>query len=107
MLDGVDPDVLAAVEHAARRAPGVYDVTDVRARWIGHRMTIELNVSVNAALTVDAGHRVAKEAQHQIVHHVPHIAGVTVHVDPVAEAGDGYHRVEGHVHDGLPVHSHG
>jgi len=38
MLDGVAPEVLEAVGHAARDAPGVSDVAEVRARWIGHRL---------------------------------------------------------------------
>ncbi len=107
MLDGVDPEVLEAVERAAQHAPGVHRVTDVRARWIGHRMTIDLNVSVDADLMVKNGHEVAKEVRHQILHHVPHIAGVTVHVDPVSESGEAHHRVRAHAHDGLPLHSHG
>jgi cation diffusion facilitator family transporter len=107
MLDGVDPEVLETVERAAQHAPGVHHVTDVRARWIGHRMTIDLNVSVDVDLTVKNGHEVAKEVRHQILHHVPHIAGVTVHVDPVSESGEAHHRVGAHAHDGLPLHSHG
>ena len=61
---------------------------------------------MNSDLTVTDGHRVAKEVQHQILHHVPHVASVAVHVDPVSETDDGFHRVAGHAHDGLPVHRH-
>jgi hypothetical protein len=32
--------------------------------------------------------------------------GVTVHVDPVDEAGEHYLQVLAHTHDGLPAHSH-
>jgi hypothetical protein len=77
MLDGVDPEVLDAAEHAARHVPGVHDVAEVRARWIGHRLTLELNVAVNPDLTVTEGHGVAKEVRHQVLHHVPHVSGVT------------------------------
>jgi hypothetical protein len=48
---------------------------------------------------------VAKEVR-QILHHVPHAASVTIHVDPASETGEGFHHVAGHVHDGLPVHRH-
>jgi cation diffusion facilitator family transporter len=47
MLDGVDPEVVDAAEHAARHVPGVHDVAEVRARWIGHRLALELNVAVD------------------------------------------------------------
>jgi cation diffusion facilitator family transporter len=106
MLDGVDAEVLDAAEHAARHVPGVHDVAEVRARWIGHRLTIELNVAVNPELTVTEGHRVAKEVRHQVLHHVSHVAGVTVHVDPATESGEGFHHIGGHTHDGLPAHGH-
>ncbi|MBI3456250.1 MAG: cation transporter [Candidatus Rokubacteria bacterium] len=106
MLDGVEPEVLDAAEHAARHVPGVHDVAEVRARWIGHRLTLELNVAVNPDLTVTEGHGVAKEVQHQVLHHVPHASGVTVHVDPGTESGETFHHIGSHAHDGLPVHAH-
>jgi cation diffusion facilitator family transporter len=106
MLDGVDPDVVDAAGHAARHVPGVHDVAEVRARWIGHRLTLELNVAVDPNLTVTEGHGVAKEVRHQVLHRVPHVSGVTVHVDPVTESGETFHHIESHVHDGLPGHAH-
>lgn len=106
MLDGVDPEVLDAAEHAARHVPGVHNVTEVRARWIGHRLTLEPNVAVHPGLTVTEGHGVAKEVRHQVLHHVPHVSGVTVHVDPATESGETFHHFDSHAHDGLPVHAH-
>jgi cation diffusion facilitator family transporter len=106
MLDGVDPEILDAAEHAAKHVSGVSDVAEVRARWIGHRLTIELNVAVNADLSVTEGHGVAKEIRHRILHQVPHVSGVTVHVDPATQSGETFHGIDGHAHDGLPIHSH-
>jgi cation diffusion facilitator family transporter len=106
MLDGVDPEILEAAEHAARDAPGVHDVTEVRARWIGHRLTLEVNLAVSPDVTVTEGHGVAKEVRHQVLHHVPHVSAVTVHVDPATESGETFHHIGSHAHDGLPLHSH-
>ncbi|PYN28105.1 MAG: cation transporter [Candidatus Rokuibacteriota bacterium] len=106
MLDGVDPEILDAAEHAAKHVSGVSDVAEVRARWIGHRLTMELNVAVNADLSVTEGHGVAKEIRHRILHQVPHVSGVTVHVDPATQSGETFHGIDGHAHDGLPIHSH-
>ena len=106
MLDGVDPEVLDAAAHAARHVPGVHGVAEVRARWIGHRLTLELNVAVDPEVTVTEGHGVAKEVSHQVLHHVPHVSGVTVHVDPATESGETFHHIDSHAHDGLPVHAH-
>jgi cation diffusion facilitator family transporter len=107
MLDGVAPDVVERVEHAAAHVPGVRAVADAAARWSGHRLLVDLSIAVDPALSVTQGHEIAKAARHQILHHLPHVSRVNVHVDPIDEAGDRFHRIEVHAHDGLPSHSHG
>lgn len=106
MLDGVEPELVQAAERAAHEVPGVHGVAEVRARWIGHRLHLELNVGVDPALSVAEGHGIAKEVRHRILHRVPHVSWVTVHVDPAPEIGEAFHQVEAHTHDGLPAHSH-
>jgi cation diffusion facilitator family transporter len=106
MLDGVEPEVVDEVTDAATHVSGVLDVTDVRARWIGHRLHAEVNVSVDPRVTVEAGHAIAKEVEHQLRHHLALLDEATVHVDPVTEAGNVFHRVEAHEHDGLALHAH-
>jgi cation diffusion facilitator family transporter len=106
MLDGVDPSVLDAAAHAARDVAGVTDVSEVRARWIGHRLSVELNVAVRPDLSVAQGHETAKTVRHEILHHVPHVAQVLVHVDPATESGEAFHRIDRHAHEGRPPHLH-
>jgi divalent metal cation (Fe/Co/Zn/Cd) transporter len=85
---------------------GVEKVTNVRARWLGHRLHAELNVAVSSHLSVVDAHSVAKEVRHQLLHKLPHLSSVIVHVDPMEEPGEEFHRIDQHSHDGLPVHSH-
>lgn len=106
LLDGIEPGVLDAVEHAARHVAGVREVAEVRARWSGHRLLVDLNVVAGPGLGLEEGHAIAKEVRHRILHHVPHVGQVTVHVDPATEAGERHHAVGPHAHDGLPAHSH-
>jgi cation diffusion facilitator family transporter len=106
MLDGVDPAVIDEIEHAGRHVAGVRAVTDVRARWQGHRLHAEVNVAVLPELSVAQAHAIAKEVHHQLLHHVPYLATATIHVDPVDESGERHHHITAHSHDGLPVHSH-
>ncbi|MDQ7850915.1 MAG: cation diffusion facilitator family transporter [Armatimonadota bacterium] len=73
ILDGVEPEVIEALVHAAGHVPGVQGVTDVRARWIGHYLEAELNVAVPATHSVAEGHRIAREVHHQLLHHVPYL----------------------------------
>jgi cation diffusion facilitator family transporter len=106
MLDGVEPEVIDDVRHAAAHVPGVRELSDVRARWIGHTLRAELSITVAPELTVERGHELAKEVEHQLRHHLKLLSGVIVHVDPTYQSGETYHRVESHTHDGIAAHSH-
>jgi cation diffusion facilitator family transporter len=106
MLDGVDPETLETIGRAARHVPRVEEVTDLRARWIGHRLHAEVSITVPGGLSVGDGHDIAKEVRHRLLHHLPHLGRVMVHVDPYGQGGEQHHRVPEHAHDGLPAHSH-
>lgn len=106
MLDGVEPSLLSEVRHAAARAAGVRAVTEVRARWVGHWLRAEVNVAVDDRLSVAEGHRIATEVREALLHHLPHLGDAIVHVDPVGEAGERFHQIAAHAHDGLPLHPH-
>jgi cation diffusion facilitator family transporter len=81
MMDAVDPELLAEIEHAAEHVSGVMDVNDVQARWVGRRLDVVLHVGCDAAITVERAHALATEVEHEISHHVP--AGrIDVHMDP-------------------------
>ena len=105
-LDGVDPPILHELRHAAQHVPGVQAVTDVQARWVGHQLRAEVSIAVAPALSVAEGHAIAKEVCHQLLHQVRYLRGVTVHVDPIDEAGALHHQIAEHAHDGLAVHAH-
>lgn len=106
LLDGVEPDVIEEIRHAAGHVPGVEDVSEVRARWLGHRLRTEVNVAVDPELSVAEGHAIAREVNHQLLHHLRYLDMAVVHVDPVEEAGEEHHSIATHSHDGLPPHSH-
>jgi cation diffusion facilitator family transporter len=105
-LDGVDPEVIDALRHAATHVPGVQALTDVRARWVGHDLQAEVSIAVVPELSVAEGHAIATEARHQLLHHVRYLSEVSVHVDPLDQAGAAHHCIAEHTHDGLPVHAH-
>ena len=106
MLDGVDPEIVETIEHAAGHVPGVEEVTEVRARWIGHRLHAEVNITVPGGLSVADGHEVATEVRHQLRHHLPHLGDAIVHVDPHGQGGERHHRIGQHAHGDFPLHLH-
>ena len=106
LLDGVEPEVIEEIRHAAHHVPGVEDVAEVRARWLGHELHAEVNVAVNPELSVAEGHEIAREVNHRLLHHLTYLRGAVVHVDPTQASGEEHHRITAHSHDDLPVHSH-
>jgi cation diffusion facilitator family transporter len=106
MLDGVDPEVINDIRHAINHTEGVSDISEVRVRWLGHRLHAELNIAVSPELSVEKGHEIAKEVQHRLLHQLRYLSNATVHVDPVGASGEVYHHIALHEHDNLPAHSH-
>lgn len=106
LLDGIDPEVLDEIKQAVRPNQGVHDVTEVRVRWLGHRLHAEINISVSSELSVEKGHEIAKDVRHQILHQVRYLSYATIHIDPLNASGEEHHGFGEHVHDDLPAHSH-
>lgn len=98
LMDAVDPSLVAQATAAAREAPGVQGVSVVRARWIGHAIHAEALIVADADLTLGQAHEVAEGARHKMLHAVPRLSTVTVHVDPCDHDGRDHHAELAH-HD--------
>src|SRR5262245_28533862 len=71
LMDAVDPDLLDIAERALRGVPGVFDIGEVRLRWIGHHLRAECEIQVRADVSVVAAHQVAAAAEHALLHALP------------------------------------
>ncbi len=83
LLDGVDPEVVAEIRHAAEHVPAIKSVLDVRARWLGHRLRAEVDVALAADTTVAEADRLAGELEAELLDHIPALAVAHVRVRPV------------------------
>jgi len=92
LLDGVEPEVPDEVRSLATATPSVEEVAEVRVRWLGHKMLAEVNIAVDPGLSVAAGHDIAEEVHHELLHNLKYLSNATVHVDPVGLAGEEHHR---------------
>ncbi len=106
LLDGIDPEVLDEITHAVHHTTGVCDVSEVRVRWLGHRLHAEVNVAVLAGLPVEQGHDIAKEVRHNLLHELRYLSNATIHIDPITASGEVHHAIANHAHDEWPPHSH-
>ncbi len=102
LMDAVDEDLLKRAEAAARSVDGVQAVSMVRARWIGHAIHAEALITADCDLTLAEAHAVAERVRHAMLHAVPRLVDVTVHVDPCGHDGRDPHAELAH-HD---PHSH-
>lgn len=106
MLDGVDPDIIDEIRHAASHVEGIQEITEVRARWVGHRLHAEVNLAVDPGLSIVEAHSFGREVRHVLMHHLPYLSNAVIHVDPLSRSGETYHQIENHAHDDHPEHSH-
>ncbi|MDP9267187.1 MAG: cation diffusion facilitator family transporter [Acidobacteriota bacterium] len=105
-LDGVDPHVLEELRHAARHVEGVQEVTEVRARWLGHQLLAELNLAVAPEKTVAEAHGIATAVHQQLLQHLNFLARATVHIDAVGASGEHHHFAADDRHDHPAGHEH-
>ncbi len=80
MLDGIEPDILAEIEHAPTHVEGVQGVENVRARWLGHKVHVDLDVLVDPGLSVDAASAIVARVQTALADHVPAYGDAVVSV---------------------------
>lgn len=92
-LDGVDPRLLDDIRHAADHVPGVWDVKEVRARWVGHRLRAEVNIAVDGRLSVAEGHGIAVRVHQELLEHLRFLSEAVIHVDPTSAAGESHHHL--------------
>ncbi|WNE94970.1 cation diffusion facilitator family transporter [Streptomyces luomodiensis] len=87
LMDSVDPALIDTGEAALREVPGVLGVTELRMRWIGHRLRAEVAVEVDGGLDLRAAHEVAVGVEHALLHAVPRLTAALVHTDPAPAPG--------------------
>ncbi len=73
---------LMKIWDAAAGIEGVVTVSDIKARYIGQRLFIDLEIGVDSERSVDEGHTLAAFARSRIIDSVPDAYEVMVHVEP-------------------------
>lgn len=78
MLDGADPAISGEIRHAAEHVPGINQVLDVKARWLGHKLHADVSVLVDGNLTVGEADKISDALRHEMITHIPTLAVVTI-----------------------------
>lgn len=88
LLDAVDPSLIDHIRRVAATTPGVDTVSEVRARWMGHRLMAQVRLGVDGRLHVTDAHAITDEAHHRLLHEVANLSDAIIHVDPEGTGGD-------------------
>ena len=105
LLDGVEPKIVDEIRSSLARSQGVLEVTEVRVRWLGHRLHTEVNIAVPAELSVEKGHQIANQVRHDLLHQLPFLSKATIHIDPLGASGERHHPTGEHSHPISSAHS--
>lgn len=81
-----DRKVLDQLILSASKIEGVREVHDVRARYSGSQIFVEMHVVVDADLSVREGHRIASLVRAHLVNEVSDVTRVIIHVDPESKS---------------------
>jgi len=101
LMDAVDPELTLSAERVVATTPGVEGEPQVRIRWVGHELWADAELTVDCDRSLSEAHAIAEQAQHDLLHELPRLARVTVHVDPCEHGGADHHAATAH-HFGAP-----
>ncbi|MFP5579332.1 MAG: cation diffusion facilitator family transporter [Acidimicrobiia bacterium] len=96
LMDSVDPELPDQIEAGLAAHPEVRSVDRVRVRWIGHELHADAEVTVDAGLSVAAGHDILERARHELLHGIHRLADVHLHANPSAVDGVDAHGLTRH-----------
>ncbi|TGQ31254.1 cation diffusion facilitator family transporter [Mesorhizobium sp. M00.F.Ca.ET.216.01.1.1] len=95
MLDGIEPGVIAEIEHAAAHVPGAH-IVDARARWIGHQLHADIAIAADETLPLSEANKIMAAIEDELFEHLPALAAANVRFSTERDGHD-------HPHD----HGHG
>ncbi len=82
LIDGIEPEILAQIEHAPTHIAGVAAVREVRARWVGHRVYTDVVIDVDPAISVLEANETAMKVEQALRDHVRLLGIAVVRIKP-------------------------
>jgi cation diffusion facilitator family transporter len=86
MLDGVEPDLIDEVRHAAEHVKGITKIADIKARWLGHKLHIDTVVMTDARASLADADRISVALKNKLFEHIPALSVANVRVHGAAAA---------------------
>ena len=114
LMDAVDPEMIERAEDRSQQANGIEHSSEPPSALVvfffffffffkkkkKHKIVADAQIVADCDLTLTEAHAVAERVRHAMLHAVPKLADVRVHVDPCAHGGVDHHAALAH-HDVL------
>jgi cation diffusion facilitator family transporter len=91
MLDGIEPGTLDEIHHAAEHVAGIDKVVDAKARWIGHKLHVQVTIALDDSILLAAANSIADRLRHELFGHLPALAEATILFAPTEGEAAGHH----------------
>ena len=75
-------EIIDQIHDAAYGIKGARQIHDIRARYSGGQILVEMHIEVNPNISVFEGHEIAAAVKYSILEKVEDVARVIIHVDP-------------------------
>lgn len=85
---GAPPEVCEQIKQLVESNPAVLQVHNIRTRYSGSRLCVDLHVVVDSHMTVYEGHKVAEQVKMVLLQQGPDILDAEVHLEPEEAALD-------------------
>ncbi len=79
---GVNPELLKQIEQVIQSVPGVQKIHQLRSRFMGGDVYIDVHILVSPKISVSEGHYIAQHVHNLLVDEIESVRDVIVHVDP-------------------------
>ena len=87
MLDGVEPGLIDEIHHSAEHVPGIDRVVDAKARWLGHKLHVDVTIAVDEGMLLAAANQVAASLKNELFAHIATLDVATVRfAEPIGES---------------------
>ncbi|WP_350342759.1 cation diffusion facilitator family transporter [Proteinivorax tanatarense] len=83
-----EPEILEEIKQTALGVKGLKELNDVKARWHGAKILVDLKICVDPQATVEKGHSIAAQAKEMVIKTVDDVGDVLIHVNPCNHTGD-------------------
>ncbi|TSC61969.1 MAG: cation efflux family protein [Parcubacteria group bacterium Gr01-1014_48] len=83
LLDGTDPAIVKTITQTVGQLQLIHSVDNVRARWIGHRLYAEVDITMNDTFSIAATHAMEHTAESLLKTVLPSLDRVLFHFHPL------------------------